>query len=281
MTATRTEPSLACVPTAVRPQRRVTGPRVLRSEWAKLWSLHSTWIALGLALVAMLGIGTIAAFRYRSVVTSGQPLNAGFVGANAISLTLFGVGFGQLALGALGVLFSAGEYSSGSIRATLTAVPRRLPVLWSKAAVYAVVAFAVSIVGAVGGFLVVDAVLSGTDAHMSLTDPGVMRSLAGAALYLSLVGVISVGLGFILRSVAGGISGLVAILLLLPGLITLLPTSLATSIAPYLPSNAGDAIYALHQDPALLSPGNATLVLLGWTILALAGSAWQLASKDA
>ncbi|MFE9207595.1 ABC transporter permease [Micromonospora sp. NPDC007230] len=262
---------------------KVTGRRVLRSEWAKLWTLRSTWITLALGLAGLLVFGSIAAVRYKSLTTSGgtRPGSGEFVNASAVTLALFGVRFGQLALGVLGVLFAAGEYSTGMIRSTLAAVPRRLPVLWSKAAVYGVVAFVVGVGGAFGGFLIVNAVVNGTPAHMPLSDSGVARSLLGAGLYLSLVGVIGAALGMLMRSVPGAISVLVATLLLVPGLLSLLPASWQDNIGPYLPSNAGEALYALQHAPGMLSAGSGALVLLGWTVLALAGGAYRLVRKDA
>ena len=105
--------------------------------------------------------------------------------------------------------------------------------------------------------------------------------LLGAGLYLALVGVIGVALGALLRSVAGGISVLVGTLLLVPGLMALLPTSWQDNVSPYLPSNAGESMFALHQDAASLSAGAGLLVLLGWTVLALAGAAYRLTRTDA
>lgn len=264
-----------------RPQYRVTGLRVLRSEWSKLWTVRSTWITLGLGLLALVGFGTIAAFRYKSLTSAGGQMDPDFADATSVSLTLFGVRFGQLALGVLGVLFAAGEYTTGSIRSTLAAVPRRLPVLWSKAAVYGAVAIVVGLAGAFGGFLVADAVVSGTPAHLGLSGDEVLRSLSGAGLYLALVGVIGIALGVLLRSVAGGISVLVAALLLVPGLVSLLPSSWRADIAQYLPSNAGESLYSLHPATGMLSAGAGALVLLGWTVLALAGAAYRLLRKDA
>ena len=81
-----------------------------------------------------------------------------------------------------------------------------------------------------------------------------MRSLLGAGLYLGLVGVIGTALGALLRSVAGGISVLVAALMLIPGLISLLPSSWQDDISPYLPSNAGESMFALHPRRTTLSP---------------------------
>jgi len=108
-----------------------------------------------------------------------------------------------------------------------------------------------------------------------------LRSLLGAGVYLGLVGVIGVALGAVLRSVAGGISVLVAGLMLIPGLLSLLPTVWRNDITPYLPSNAGEAIFTLHRTAGMLSPGNGVLVLLAWTVLALGGAARRLVRSDA
>jgi hypothetical protein len=209
---------------------KVTARRVLRSEWAKLWSLRSTWITLGLGLLFLLAFGTIAALRYKSTLNSGQPMDPDFADATAYSLALFGVPFSLIALGVLGVLTASGEYTSGMIRSTLAAVPRRLPVLWSKAVVY---------------------------------------------------GVIGVALGTVLRSTAGGISALVGTFLLVPGLMSLLPKSWRADLTPYLPSDAGESVYALHRSAGTLSAGAGLLVLLGWTALALGGAAYRLMRSDA
>ncbi|MGY5036134.1 ABC transporter permease [Streptomyces sp. 900116325] len=263
----------------VQPAYRVTGRRVLSSEWAKLWSLRSTWITLSLGLIFLVAFGLIAASRYKSGIGSGH-LDRDFADATAVSLSLFGTNFAQLALGVLGVLVTAGEYSTGMIRSTLAAVPRRLPVLWSKAAVFGLVTLVVGTLGAFVAFLFGNGIVSGTPAALGLTDAGVLRSLLGAALYLALVGVIGTALGAMLRSVAGGISVLVAALMLIPGLVTLLPSSWQDDISPYLPSNAGESMFALAHDTTTLSPTAGLLVFLAWTALALAGAAYRLVRSD-
>jgi ABC-type transport system involved in multi-copper enzyme maturation permease subunit len=280
-TVTETRPAPITRPRSVDPTRKVTGRRVVRSEWAKLWSLRSTWITLGLGLLFLLAFGTIAAARYRSMSGSGQQMDPDFADATAQSLALFGVPFALIALGVLGVLTTSGEYSTGMIRSTLAAVPRRLPVLWSKAAVYGAVAFVVGLVGAFVAFLISSGILASTTKAMSISDDGVVRSLFGAGLYLGLVGVIGVSLGALLRSTAGGISALVGAFLLVPGLMSLLPRSWRTDITPYLPSNAGESIFSLHHVSDTLSAGAGLLVLLGWTALALAGGAYRLVRSDA
>ncbi|MEU2288036.1 ABC transporter permease [Streptomyces sp. NPDC013178] len=280
VTVTTKTPETPEPSSAPRPAYRVTGLRVLRSEWAKLWSLRSTWITLGLALLFLVAVGLIAATQYKSQFGSGKPMDDDFGGATAVSLALFGTTFAQLALGVLGVLGTAGEYSTGMIRSTLAAVPRRLPVLWSKSAVFGAVALAVGTLGAFGTFLFANGIVDGTDAAVGFSDAGVVRSLLGAGLYLGLVGVMGAALGALLRSVAGGISVLVAALMLIPGLVQLLPSSWQDNISPYLPGNAGGSMYALTQDATTLSPTAGTLVFLGWTVLALAGAAYRLVRRD-
>ncbi|MFF4761409.1 ABC transporter permease [Streptomyces sp. NPDC001292] len=278
LTATPETPKTARSAPA-RPAYRVTGRRVLASEWAKLWSLRSTWITLGLGLLFLVAFGVIAASRYKSGIDSGRHMDR-FASSTAVSLSLFGTNFAQLALGVLGVLVTAGEYSTGMIRSTMAAVPRRLPVLWSKAAVYGLVALLIATVGSFVAFLVGSQIVSGTPAAMGLGQAGVVRSLLGAGLYLGLVGVIGTALGALLRSVASGISVLVAALMLVPGLISLLPTSWQGDIDPYLPSHAGESIFALTHDSTTLSPAAGLVVFLGWTALALAGAAYRLVRSD-
>ncbi|MEV6485849.1 ABC transporter permease [Streptomyces sp. NPDC051576] len=279
-TAVATESAAPAPVQRSRPPYKVTGRRVLRSEWAKLWSLRSTWITLGLGLLFLIAFGLISAAHYKSSYGSGH-LEHDDVNATALDISLFGTNFAQLALGVLGVLVTAGEYSTGMIRSTLAAVPRRLPVLWSKAAVFGVVALGVSLVGVFVAFPIVSGIVSGTPAALTFSHSGVVRSLLGAGLYLGLVGVIGTALGALLRSVAGGISVLVATLMLVPGLISLLPSSWQDNISPYLPSNAGEAMFALTHDSTTLSPGAGLLVFLGWTALALAGAAYRLVRTDA
>jgi ABC-type transport system involved in multi-copper enzyme maturation permease subunit len=273
--------SPADVERAARPAYRVTGPRVLRSEWTKLWSLRSTWITLALGLVFLVAFGLIAAAQFKSRSGSGGPMDDDFAHATAVSLALFGLNFAQLALGVLGVLVTAGEYSTGMIRSTLAAVPRRLPALWSKSVVFGVVALVVGLVGVFVTFVIAGGIVSGTPAAMTLSDPGVVRSLLGAGLYLGLVGVIGTALGALLRSVAGGIAMLVGALMLIPGLMSLLPASWQDHIGPYLPGNAGQAMFALTHDSTSLSPVAGLAVFLGWTVLALAGAAYRLKRADA
>ncbi|MCK9930565.1 ABC transporter permease [Frankia sp. Mgl5] len=279
-TITETRPAPATPSRTAGSGQKVTGRRVLRSEWAKLWSLRSTWITLTLGLLFLSAVGVIAAVQYRSMTGPGRHLDPGLADATTQSLALFGVPFALVALGVLGVLTTSGEYTSGMIRSTLAAVPRRLPVLWAKAAVHGLIAFVLSVIGVFVAFLVASGILSSTPIAMSVTDGGVVRSLLGAGLYLGLVAVIGVALGALLRSTAGGISALVGTFLLVPSLMPLLPRSWRTDVTPYLPSSAGESVFALHHTAGTLSAGAGLLVLLGWTALVLGGAAHRLVRSD-
>ncbi len=261
-----------------RPPYKVTGARVLRSEWAKLWSLRSTWITLGLSLVIMVAFGLIFASTYAPGGTGHGP---GADAKDGIAIALGGLGFAQLTIGVLGVLVMAGEYSTGMIRSTLAAVPERLPVLWAKVTSYGGIAFAVATVGAFAAFFSTQVVLHGTDITLGIGSSGVVRSLFGAGLYLALVGVLGVALGALIRSVAGGIGLLVTVLMLLPLFSDLLPTAMKNDVSPFLPSVAGGSMYSLHQASHTLSPGAGLAVFVGWVAVALAGAAWRLKRADA
>ncbi|MEU9411569.1 ABC transporter permease [Streptomyces sp. NPDC048281] len=270
--------------TGIAPARpaayKVTGARVLRSEWAKFWSLRSSWITLSVAVFLLVLFGTIASYTYTAGATAGGPPGPNSGDSDAVSLALTGVTFASLAVGVLGVLLSAGEYSTGMVRSTLTAVPRRLPVLWAKAAVIGPIALVLATLGALAAFGLGAPGLDGEKISLSLGDAGVLRSLAGAGLYLGLVAVFGVALGVLLRNSAGAIASLVGILLILPGLASLLPDSWYDTVSPYFPSTAGQAVYALHQSSDALSPGAGIAVFAGWVALTLAGAAYRLVRSD-
>jgi hypothetical protein len=196
-----------------------------------------------------------------------------------IDTTLAGYSLAQLAVGVLGVLLVTGEYATGMIRATFGAVPQRLPVLWAKATVYAGVTFLLMLAASFAAFLGGQELLGTHGTTLSAT--GASQAIVGAAGYLALIGVFSVALGFILRSTAGGVATLFALLLVLPTLGLLLPASWRDHLLPYLPSNAGATMFSAHTAEGSLSAATSLLVLLGWVAFALVGAALVLKRRDA
>jgi ABC-2 type transport system permease protein len=255
----------------------VTPARVLRSEWIKMRSLRSTALTLVAGFALMVAIGWIFGWASNGHWSEMRPdEQASF---SPIDTTLAGYNLAQLAIGVLGVLLVTGEYATGMIRATFGAVPQRLPVLWAKATLYAGVTFALLLAAGLVAFLGGQQLL-GTHGT-TLSAPGAVLAMVGVAGYLALIGVFSVALGFIVRSTAGGVATLFALLLVLPSLGLLLPASWRGHTLPYLPSNAGATMFSAHTAPDALSATTSLLVLLGWVAAAVAGAALVLKRRDA
>jgi ABC-2 type transport system permease protein len=198
-----------------------------------------------------------------------------------ISLTLTGASLAQIILAILGVLLVSGEYSSGMIRASLAAVPRRLPVLWGKAIVIGAVSLVVAIPASFVAFLLGQRIL-GDHAHVSLSDPGVLRAVLGTGVYLAAIVVLGVAIGALLRHAAGSIGLMFVLLLVAPGLLALvLPDSWSTAIVPYLPSNAGASFTSVVPADGLLSAGAGAAVLAAWIVVLLGAAAVLLRRRDA
>jgi ABC-type transport system involved in multi-copper enzyme maturation permease subunit len=259
--------------------RPVTQARVVRAEWIKLAGLRSTRITLLVSFLVMAGIGMIGA----AVTVSQWPTMsaADRSGFDAVGVVLSGYQFAQLAVGVLGVLVVSNEYSSGMIRATLAAVPRRLPVLWAKAGVFTVITLVTMTAAAFISFAGGMALLSGQHLQVALSAPGVTRAVIGAGLYLAVVGLLGVALGALLRNTAGAIAAVVGLLMVLPLISSLLGTWFTTHIGPYLPSNAGGSLVHVQHGTNTLSPWTGFAVMCGYAVAALALAAWALRRRDA
>lgn len=255
----------------------VTPARVVRSEWIKMRSLRSTILTLLAAVIAMIALAWLVGWATNAHWNHMDPGERATF--NPIDRSLAGVNLAQLAIGVLGVLLISGEYATGMIRATLSAVPRRLPVLWAKAGLYAAVTFVLMLVSSFIAFVVGQHFLASHGT--TLGAPHSWRAIVGTAAYLTLIAVMAVAFGFAIRSTAGGIAALFGLLLVLPGIGQLLPSDWQTHTLPYLPNNAGSALYSARPDPNALSPGMGLLVLVIWVVLALAGAAFLLKRRDA
>ena len=268
-------------PAAARgPALRVTQGRVLLSEFTKFRSLRSTMWTLLAAVVLMIGLGALfSAVNASQYHTFNALQRAAF---NPVTTSLNGVMFAVVAFGVLGVLLMGGECSTGMIRSSLTAVPRRLPVLWGKLAVFAGSIFSVSLVASFISFFLGQAVLSSHHLGVSITAHDALRSVIGAALYVTVAGLIGVALGALLRNTAAGITTFAALFFVIPLLATLLPASISNHLAQYLPSNAGGVIWggaAFVPNP--LSPWTGFALLCGYAAILIGAGAWRLRRSDA
>lgn len=255
----------------------VTWLRVLRSEWVKARSLRSTWYTLAGAVLAVVVIGTVVGYATNAHWSNLGP--EGQARFEPIGASLVGVNLAQLVVGVLGVLLISGEYATGMVRATFAAVPKRLPVLTAKAVLYAVLLYPVLLLAALLAFLLGQ---HGLGTHgVSLSAPHALRAVFGAAAYLDLVGLLALAFGFVLRSTAGGIATLVGLLLVLPGIGQALPLSWRSHTVPYLPSQAGGALYVPKpEDVGSLHFWAGGGVLCLWVAAALLLAAVVLERRD-
>jgi ABC-2 type transport system permease protein len=258
---------------------KVTQARVMRAEWTKLRTQPGAWWSLlaGVILVVAFGIG------YSLLRVARPPHGAAATAAfDPVSISLSGVQLAQIAAGVLGVLLISSEYATGLIRTTLAAVPRRLPVLWGKAAVLVAAIVTVSVPAAIAVFLAGQSILARQHLSVSFGDPGVTRAVLGSALYLAVAGLLGLALGALLRSAAAGISALFGLLFAVPLLVGFLPGSLSDTIGKYLPGAAGQALTTVHTDPATsLTPWTGFGVFCAYAIVLLGFAALRLRRGDA
>jgi ABC-type transport system involved in multi-copper enzyme maturation permease subunit len=259
---------------------RVTERRVARSEWTKLWSLRSTRWSLLAAVVSVVGLGIlVAAVQMGRWGTLSPDERARF---DSIDFGVGGYHLALLAIGVLGVLVISGEYSTGMIRSSLMAVPRRLPVLWAKLGVFAGVTFVLMLASTLVSFFAVQAIASSHHVNHAIGDPHALRVVVGTALFLTVLGALGVGLGALIRNTAGGIAALVGLLFVLPGITALLPSSTGDAISPYLPFSAGTAVAtSTFDNPHHLAPWAGFAVFCAYAAAIIVAGAVRLARSDA
>lgn len=255
---------------------------VLRSEWIKLRSLRSTIWSYLIVVALSLGMALIMSLSMTSNMGDGPQPSADDQVGMLVQTATFGVFFGQLVVAVLGVLVISGEYTTGMIRSTLTAVPRRLPALAAKAIVLFAVTFVVGLIATLAAATLGAIVYSAADLQPNLLHPDVLLPALGAALYLALLSVFALGVGTILRSSAGGIATVVGILLVLPTVLQMIPADWASDISPYLLSAAGINMFGqMSFTDAISEFWENLLIVLGWVGASIAGAAVLLKRRDA
>jgi ABC-type transport system involved in multi-copper enzyme maturation permease subunit len=276
-TETITEPSTTLGPI---PPGRYGFSCVLASEWTKLKSVRSTvWTLLVTAIVGV-GLGAIVtsaqASRWSSRTFAEQ---ASF---DPTRSSLAGLLFAQLAIGVLGVLVVSAEYSTGTIRSTFSAAPRRPLVLMAKLTVFSVVTLVVGEAVSFIAFFLGQSLLSGKTPTAALSDASVLRAVISGGLYLFALGLLALGLATIVRHTAAVISTFVGLLLILPIIVAALPSSLSDDIGRYLPANIGTVMLTAHYhgtDP--FGPWTGFALLCGYAAVALVVGGVLLVRRDA
>jgi ABC-type transport system involved in multi-copper enzyme maturation permease subunit len=215
---------------------------VLRSELCKLRSVRSTYWALLGALAFNVVLAALLAVFLPGQLSAHQRATL-----DTTRVSLGGLHLSQIAIGLLGVLVITSEYTSGTIRATLSAVPRRREMLAAKTIVLATSATIVGVLSCFAAYFAFQAFLSEHSLQTSLSDPGVLRAVIGGGLYLTVLGLFGLGLGAIIRSSAGTVATLFALLFVPPLLLDLLPGSWKDAVTPYGPLEAGSTIFSVHR----------------------------------
>ena len=256
--------------------RAATFGDVLRSEWTKLRSVRSTFWALTVTVVLGIALGAVisaaAAHGYARFSVS-QKLSWDPTGVSGA-----GMAIAQLAIAVLGVLCITSEYSSGMIRASLIAVPKRGRVLAAKSLVFAGVTFVVGEVTNVTAFFVGQALISGHAPHAALGDPGVARALVGGGLYLTALAVLSVAVGTLLRHPAAAIACMMAVVLVFPVIAQALPDSLRNPVTEFWPTQAGSQLTSVYHSAHTLQPWPGFGVMCLFVVIVYA-VAWTLLDR--
>lgn len=266
----------------VAPTGGLTFGRVLNAEWIKFRTVRATLWTLPLTAVAMIGFAVLQAWGVSTLET-----NEDFT---ASAIVTGGTMFGQVVVSVLAVLTITGEYSTGQIRSSLAAVPRRTPVLWAKALILAA---SVAVVGAVSvalSWLGALPFLNKMDLTLDLSNGDTVRALVGAPLYLAATALFAFAVGALLRHSAGALALVLGLLLVLENLFAALPFTFFEKVSPFLPSTAGSRI--LSEDAALdtmnmvtdgvhLTPWQGYGVLLAWVAVLLTAAAVLLRRRDA
>jgi ABC-2 type transport system permease protein len=269
--------SITTHPTRSVSAMRVTPiTRALSGEWTKLRTLPSTWRTAAITLASATG--------FAAAVVASQVSQWGSMSAqqhhvfDPTSISLCGVYIAATLLGALAVRSVTAEYSTGMIRSTFTAMPARRLVLVAKAAAAAAFALPVALVCSVISFGLGQQILAGKHLQVALSHPGVLQAIVFGAIAVSLIAIIGVGLGGVIRHTAGSTT---ALALMIVGSVTLGSLLLPAALRQYLPGNAIQAAVTVHRSTGLLAPGAAVALLAAYAAVALGAAVIRVAHSDA
>jgi ABC-2 type transport system permease protein len=280
----------------------------LRSEFTKLRSVRSTYWTIAALFIVSVGIAAIAGFAIANNVHNNPVNKAGLDATQATLIAFFE--FGQLIIAVLGALAITSEYSTGMIRTSLTAMPRRGTVFAAKLIVFTVVALIVSLITSFVSFFVGQAAMSGSGVAASLfhsvtipasatqngppndvtfngtilISPGtVLTAIIGTALFVTVVALIAFALGAIIRHTAGAITSAIGLMFVLPIIIAVLPDNWRWDVMRFFPDAAGRVLSVTigNQNPHLWSAWPQFGVTLIWAAVLMAAGAYLFRKRDA
>jgi ABC-2 type transport system permease protein len=269
--------------TAGRPVTRRAGfDGLLRSEWTKLRTVRSTTWSLAAMAAISVGLMSFIAWVIMRQWDTFAPEEQAIMAAEPLQIIIDQPVFiSQLIVAVLGVMVVSAEYTTGMIRSTLQAQPRRLQVLGAKVVVFAVLMFVVGELLSFAAFFAGRWVMS-DHIQVDLGDPGIARSVFGAGLFLTVLGLFSLAFGAIVRHTAGAITGVLGLILIVSNLTILLPGSWGDHVHAWMPTNAGQLIFKPSLPPdTLLTQWQGLAVFGGWTVLLLAVAGYLFRTRDA
>jgi ABC-2 type transport system permease protein len=266
------------------PARRAGFGHLVFSEWTKIRSVRSTVWTLIAFVIVTIGISALISLAISSSWTGprGGSRDATVLADPTGAILGLSVALGQLAIGVLGVMVMTTEYSTGVIRSSLLAVPRRVPMLAAKAVVFAILIGITAEIVSLCSFFAGAAVLH-SHIHVSLSEPGVTRAVLGTGLYLTVLGLFALGVGSLIRHTAGAVSAVIGIALVLPIVGNFLPDSTVYNhLVAYLPTQAGQLIGQTHRASGdLLGPWQGFGVLCAYAAIVLIAAGVLLKRRDA
>jgi ABC-2 type transport system permease protein len=253
---------------------------VVASEWTKLRSVRSTYwsllvsVLVGIGLSAAIAAGNAHEYKHMDLSDKLQ--------FDPTAFSTAGLFFAQLALGVLAILVVSSEYSTGTIRTTLAAVPQRGYVLAAKTLLVGLVSLLLALAIAFAGFFICQPIFTSYNIPLdfSIHAPHVLRALFGSGLYIGALVLFATGLALIIRHTAGAITTLVGVVFILPIISGLLPDVWQRDFSRFLPANAGSAVTFTVHMPNTLGPWAGYAVLLGWAALSLGVGWWLLRTRD-
>jgi ABC-2 type transport system permease protein len=258
--------------------------RLMLAEWTKIRSVRSTFWTLIIFVIAVAGLTWLFDWLTVHQMLNGHtPRRGAVLLADPVAFILgTGLGLGQLAICVLGALTITTEYSTGVIRASLLAVPKRIPMLVAKAAVFALLILVLGEIMSFCSFFIGQAIVHSVTT-VSLSQPGVTRAVIGAGLYLTVLGLFAMAIGGLIRHTGGAIATVLGLVLVVPGLLSLLDSYYwGNHIHAWFPTVAGGYITADHQQASqLLSPWQGFAVFCGWTLLLMIAAGYVLRRRDA
>jgi len=257
----------------------------VRSEFTKIRSVRSTYWTLAAMVIITIGISALLSWGriqdYASQPAFVQAHMAPRIRSRATEFSMFGLILGQLVIAVLGALTITSEYSTGMIRTSLSVMPRREYVYVAKALVFTLVALVAGLVTSFGSYFIGQAIFATHHLNSSIGQPGVLRAVIGGGLFLGACGLLSFGIGALLRHTAGAITVSVALLFVLFVLSGFLPNSWAVHVDKWLPFNAGGAIWENLSGVNMFSPWVGFGVFCCYAAIAVVAGGILFRTRDA